>query len=272
MQQYLDLLNKIKNEGFQKEPARENMPTTKSIFGHEMRFNLQDGFPIITTKKVSFKNILGELLWFLKGDSNIKYLIDNNINIWNEDAYNYYVKKIKNTNHNNLYMPCNSELGIRGSDQPDSYSLFTFDEFVSIIKNKSVINLIMDYSASDYMIGDTGNSYPVLWRSWGDKSSIDQIKNVIENIIKNPFSRRHIVTAWNPDVIESGETALPPCHAMFQFNCRPLNLDERLQYWDKNIFTIKTTKPSLQDLEINSIPKYELSCKLYQRSADLFLG
>ena len=95
MKQYHDLLSAILEHGTNKKPARSNMPGTRSLFGYQMRFNLQEGFPMLTTKKLSFKNIVIELLWFLNGDTNIKYLVDNGCNIWNEDAYNYYIKLCK---------------------------------------------------------------------------------------------------------------------------------------------------------------------------------
>lgn len=173
MKQYHDLMRRVLNEGTKKEDRTGT--GTLSVFGHQMRFNLNEGFPLVTTKKCHMKSIIHELLWFLQGDSNIKYLKDNGVSIWNEWA----------------------------------------DEN-----------------------GNLGPVYGVQWRSWKthDGRTVDQIKNLIEMIKKNPDSRRLIVSAWN--VSDVDKMALPPCHTMFQFY----------------------------------VADNKLSCQLYQRSADIFLG
>ena len=184
MRQYLDLLQKILDDGVQK--GDRTGTGTKSIFGYQMRFNLSEGFPLITTKKVHLKSIIYELLWLISGDTNIKYLHDNKVSIWDEWA--------------------------DGN-------------------------------------GDLGPVYGAQWRNWNNEG-IDQIQDVIDSIKGNPNSRRHIVTAWNPSVlpderekdfsknVAAGKAALPPCHAFFQFY----------------------------------VADGRLSCQLYQRSADVFLG
>ncbi|MBN3860033.1 thymidylate synthase [Neisseriaceae bacterium PsAf] len=173
MQVYLDLLDKILTQGVDKSDRTGT--GTRSIFGHQMLFDLQQGFPVLTTKKLHLRSIIYELLWFLKGDTNVKYLQDNKVSIWDEWA----------------------------------------DED-----------------------GELGPVYGYQWRSWPtyDGGSIDQIKQVIETIKTNPDSRRMIVSAWNPALID--QMALPPCHALFQFY----------------------------------VADNKLSCQLYQRSADVFLG
>ena len=173
MKQYLDLMQKVLNEG-QKKSDRTGTGTL-SIFGHQMEFNLSDGFPLVTTKKVHLKSIVHELIWFLQGSTNISYLKENGVSIWDEWA----------------------------------------DEK-----------------------GDLGPVYGAQWRSWpdGNNGTIDQIQNLIQGIKTNPDSRRHIVSAWNPALVD--EMALPPCHSLFQFY----------------------------------VANEELSCQLYQRSADIFLG
>ena len=183
MQQYLDLLRKVKNSGdFKKDRTGTG---TISMFGYQMRFDLSKGFPMVTTKKLHLKSIIYELLWFLKGDTNISYLKENGVRIWNEWA------------------------------------------------NEK---------------GDLGPIYGFQWRNWNNQG-IDQIKGVINSLKTNPNSRRLLVTAWNPSVlpdnshsfsqnIQNGKAALPPCHAFFQFY----------------------------------VSNSKLSCQLYQRSADVFLG
>ena len=173
MKQYLDLLRKVMDEGVVK--GDRTGTGTKSIFGHQMRFDLQQGFPLLTTKKVHLKSIIYELLWFISGSTNIKYLNDHNVTIWDEWA------------------------------DPD---------------------------------GNLGPVYGHQWRNWPapDGRSIDQLAAVVEQLKKNPDSRRHIVSAWNPAEVD--KMALPPCHTMFQFY----------------------------------VADGRLSCQLYQRSADVFLG
>ena len=173
MKAYHELMQKILDEGTRKEDRTGT--GTLSIFGHQMRFDLNEGFPLVTTKKCHLRSIIIELLWFLKGDTNIKYLKDNKVSIWDEWADNN---------------------------------------------------------------GDLGPVYGEQWRSWktADGKTIDQISKVIDSIKNNPDSRRHLVVAYNPGVVD--DMALPPCHSFFQFY----------------------------------VADGKLSCQLYQRSADVFLG
>lgn len=251
MQQYLDLLKAIKDKGTYKPAARANMPGTQSLFGYQFRHNLADGFPLLTTKKISFKNIVVELLWFLRGDTNIKYLVDRGCNIWNEDAYNFYLKQIGK------------------KDGKYDIEPMSFDMFVERIKDDR------NYEKSrvegpNYRLGDCGYQYGKVWRKWkgdfhalGDASFFDehdQISNVINSLRNNPESRRHIVSAVDP--AHDNDLALYWCHSMFQFNCRPISYSDKLQL-------------PLPDKGINSFdfkPKYYLDCNLYQRSGDSFLG
>ena len=183
MKQYLDLVRHVLENG--EEKGDRTGTGTKSVFGYQMRFDLSKGFPMVTTKKLHLKSIIYELLWFLKGGTNIDYLKENGVNIWNAWAD----------------------------------------------KN-----------------GDLGPVYGFQWRNWNN-DGIDQIKILVKDLVKNPNSRRHLISAWNPSVlpdtsksfesnVANGKAALPPCHAFFQFY----------------------------------VSNEKLSCQLYQRSADVFLG
>lgn len=265
MKQYLDLLRKIKDEGYYSPPARENMPGTLSLFGEQMRFDLSEKFPLATTKKVSFKNIVVELLFFLRGDTNIKYLVDRGCNIWNSDGYGYYLKKCKEQNLDRT---------------------ISFELFVDYIKNaKNLHELTLDSLKNqmndcplipkNYVLGDLGMQYGKLWR---DIEGIDQIKELISGLKNNPFSRRHIVSAWNVPTLN--DMALNACHTLYQFNCRLLTYEERIKIWiekrspDQDIIDDieeNNTKVEIDSYNLN-IPKYHLDCQLYQRSCDYFLG
>ena len=199
MKQYLDLCRYILENG---ETRMDRTQTgTKSCFGYQMRMDLREGFPLLTTKKVFFRGIAEELLWFISGNTNIQPLVQKNVRIWNEWPYEKYKKS-------------------------DDYQNEMMEEFIEKIKND-------DEFALKY--GDLG---PVYGKQWRDFFGVDQLKELIEGLKENPFSRRHIISAWNP--AQLNEMALPPCHAFMQFY-------------------------------VSSDQKY-LSCQLYQRSADVFLG
>ena len=208
MKQYLDLLTRIKTEGAVKTDRTGT--GTKSVFGHQMRFDLSQGFPLLTTKKVFLKGIIHELLWFLNGDTNIKYLVDNGVHIWDNDAYRYY-----------------NELCFKAGVLP-----VTMEEFLRAAQEG------IDSPIDGYKFGDLNHVYGYQWRSWPrpNGEAIDQIKQAVDLIKNNPDSRRIIVSAWNVADVE--KMALPPCHTLFQFY----------------------------------VADGKLSCMLYQRSADTFLG
>lgn len=286
MQKYLELLRAIETNGTEKPAARENMPSTQSLFGYQIRHNLADGFPLLTTKKMSFKSILTELLWFLKGDTNIKYLVDKGVNIWNEDAYNFYKKRC-------VPHPVREA---EGSDRryfnysSGKQELFTFDEFVNIIKTedvKSIQHFFGPFATESmkYKFGDCGFQYGKVWRNWEYQfeSSIDihdfevdQISKLIKGLRENPESRRHIVTSIDP--AHDDELALYWCHCLMQFNCRPLTDIERSHYavdnniMHRNELMFEQNQTLNEQLNENNIPKYYLDCQLYQRSCDVFLG
>jgi thymidylate synthase len=202
MQAYLDLLKKILDEGVEKKDRTGT--GTKSIFGYQMRFNLEEGFPLLTTKKLHTKSIIHELLWFLQGDTNIEYLAKNGVRIWDDWPFASYQK----------------------SAEYNGESIKEFSERVA--------------TDSEFAkkFGNLGPVYGYQWRSWPapNGQAIDQISELITQLKKNPDSRRHIISAWNVPYIN--EMALPPCHCLFQFY----------------------------------VADNKLSCLLYQRSADTFLG
>ena len=210
MKQYLDLLKLIKETGTKKEDRTGT--GTISIFGHQMRFDLQEGFPLMTTKKVNLDSIIHELLWFIKGETNIRYLVKNGVNIWNDWPFQSWLNQ---------------------TGQSEKYTMHS-KEWKNMMKT-FVDNVIKDEDfASQY--GDLG---PVYGKQWRDFEGVDQLNNVIEDIKKSPDSRRLIVSAWNPkDIPVMIKSGLPPCHTLFQFY----------------------------------VSKGKLSCQLYQRSADVFLG
>ncbi len=198
MKQYLDLLQHILDKG-KKRHNRTGVDTI-STFGYQTRYDISESFPLLTTKKVFYKSMIYELLWFIKGDTNIKYLVDHNCNIWNEWPYEIYKKSPD----------------FQGED---------LKQFVEKIRNDA------EFAKKH------GNLGPVYGKQWRDSYGFDQLQNVVDQIKNNPDSRRLIVCAWNPSQVCN--MALPPCHALFQF------------YVEDG--------------------KY-LSCQLYQRSADAFLG
>ncbi|SEP59701.1 thymidylate synthase [Ignavigranum ruoffiae] len=223
MQAYLDLVEKVLNEGHRKDD-RTGVGTL-SLFGYQMRFDLNQGFPLLTTKRVPFSLVKSELLWFLRGDSNIRYLLEHQNHIWDEWAFEKYVAS------EDYRGPDMTDFGLRAEQDPKFKKVY--QEEMSKFQQK----VLADQKFAE-KYGDLGRVYGRQWRSWQkrDGQTIDQISQVIENIRNHPDSRRLIVSAWNPEDVP--DMALPPCHTLFQFY--------------------------VQD--------QKLSCQLYQRSADIFLG
>ena len=244
--QYQILLQSILDYGVEKSDRTGT--GTKSIFGYTIRHRMSDGFPILTTKKVSFKNIVVELLWFLRGDTNIKYLLDNGCNIWTGDAYKSYREA-----------------------RPNDRDAYTIEEFIEQIKTNP------DFAAR---YGELGPIYGKQWRSWvsdkdmdyGTETSVDQIANLINDLKTNPDSRRLMVSAWN--VSELGEMVLPPCHYGFQVYTRELSKDERYKVLEDRPMRDKRTIGigNIDPLELNNIPTRAISLMWNQRSVDTFLG
>ncbi|KIL47990.1 thymidylate synthase [Jeotgalibacillus campisalis] len=223
MRQYLDLLQHVLESGTVKNDRTGT--GTISSFGHQMKFDLSEGFPIITTKKIPFGLIKSELLWFLKGDTNINYLLKHNNHIWDEWAFKKWVESDQYDG------PDMTNFGLR-VQQDDEFKM-VYEKQMNFFRKA-----ILEDPDFAEKFGDLGNVYGKQWREWRKSTgeTIDQIKEVIDTIKHNPDSRRHIVTAWNPEDVPA--MALPPCHTLFQFY----------------------------------VADGKLSCQLYQRSGDLFLG
>ncbi|OGM14489.1 thymidylate synthase [Candidatus Woesebacteria bacterium RIFCSPLOWO2_01_FULL_39_23] len=205
---YLNLLQDILDNGVVEKSERTGTGT-KKVFGRQLRFDLSQGFPLLTTKKMFMKGVIYELLWFISGNSNIRYLVKNDVNIWNEWPYQNYLKA-------------------KGLEK----RYLTYTKKWQKEKERFIQKIITDEKFAE-KYGDCGPFYGVQWRNF---SGVDQLSRVVSEIKKNPASRRLIVNAWNAPLIS--RMALPPCHVMYQFQ----------------------------------VSKEKLSCMMYQRSVDTFLG
>jgi len=212
--QYLNLLKDIIKNG-QRKNVHNVAVSTRNVFGRQIRFDLSKGFPLLTTKKVFFRGILHELLWFIRGDSNIKYLVDNGVHIWDEWGYKNYLEKI-----------------VKNKQKP-----LSVEEYLEKIKTDAKFAKVY---------GELGPVYGSQWRKWktSDGRVVDQLQWAIAGLKKKPERRHYIISAWNPEFIyemaasKEAAQALPPCHTFFQFY----------------------------------VADGKMSCQLYQRSADMFLG
>ena len=269
--QYTNLLQDILDNGVVK--GDRTGTGTVSVFGRQIRHKMSEGFPLLTTKKMPFKTIVTELLWFLRGDTNIKYLVDNNCHIWDGDTYKNYCKEYWNLS----FLQDKIEYGssFYNHDTEDyTFEELTQEEFINKIKTD-------DEFAKKW--GELGPIYGKQWRKWVGKSKtsngsisatdtfgyIDQIQNLINDLKTNPDSRRLMVNAWN--VGELDQMVLPPCHYGFQVYTRELSLEERATIWNNthnpagNIYTHN-------QYDENDIPARAISLMWNQRSVDTFLG
>jgi thymidylate synthase len=271
---YQALLQDILDNGVEKKDRTGT--GTLSIFGWQIRHKMSEGFPLLTTKKMAWKTMVTELLWFLRGDTNIKYLVDNNCHIWDGDAWKNYCN---NCNEDEWMKEIILDLPFHNK----SYGLYSQEEFINRIKTD-------DEFAKKW--GSLGKIYGAQWRSWdikpnietksyihkgethftfdiNERQPIDQIANLISELKTNPDSRRLMVNAWN--VGELSEMVLPPCHYGFQVYTRELSLEERATIWNNthnpvgNIYTHN-------QYDENDIPTRAISLMWNQRSVDTFLG
>ena len=256
---YHQLLEKITTDGYTYEDPNRKGVNRLEIPSYTFRHEFKDGFPAISTKKLHYKNVVTELIWFLRGDTNIKYLVDNSCNIWNKDAYNYYLK-ISN---------------FKGNE----FTLMTFEDFVNTIKTCNILDLQNWWSTKayrlDYTLGDLGPVYGHQWRKFKGLESenipgttlkarktifIDQIQRLITNLKEKPLATDHIVNSWNVGDLQ--DMALPPCHYGFQIVVRPLN-------------KIKCDCSESAAIYCGSkcqISQYGFEIHFQMRSVDVFLG
>jgi thymidylate synthase len=241
--QYQNLIHEILNNGVIK--SDRTGAGTKSIFGATIRHSMADGkFPLLTTKKMHWPSIVTELLWFLRGDTNIKYLVDNGCNIWNGDCYKAYLLQCAHTIEDNIDPP-------------------TEAEFIAQIKAS-------DDFAKQW--GDLGPIYGKQWRGSKNPGSLDQIVQLICDIVRIPDSRRLLVNAYNVNEVE--EMVLPPCHYAFQIYTRDLTVNERIALFNKKWDSLNDVSDDVSEntLYLNNIPTKAISLLWTQRSCDVFLG
>lgn len=238
---YKDLISNILDRGYRYEdPNRKGVVRTE-IPSYTLRHNFSDGFPAISLKKLAWKSVVTELIWFLKGDTNIKYLVDNGCNIWNKDAYNYYLKKN------------NTEL-----------EAMTREKFIETIKTSSYEELKNWFK--DYTLGDLGKVYGYFWRNY---DGFDQIQDIIDKMINTPMSSEIIVTSRNPN--DKDSQALPCCHFNWNIVMRPLTLEERESLCSELGATWNL--PFVEEIANKwNVPKYGFELHWKQRSVDAFLG
>lgn len=276
-EQYLNLVNEILEKGVEKDTRAGK---TLSIFGKQLRFNLKEGLPMLTTKKMFAKGVIHELLWFLKGDTNIKYLVDNGVHIWDDDAYRYYLTLVDKHNEATQTEPEYDWF------KRTAITKLSKEEFIEKVKEGAKAWIIVDKKAYimsslpnafeyEYQFGDLGPVYGHQWRNW---NGIDQVKELIGKLRNNPDDRRLMISAWNVAAIP--DMALPPCHYSCQFYTKEMTFKERKQWAIDNKIKFEHydcySNPSDEEIvemfDKAGVPKRKLSCMWNQRSVDCGLG
>jgi thymidylate synthase len=273
--QYTDLLQDILENGVTKQDRTGT--GIISVFGRQIRHNMKDGFPLLTTKKMPFKTIATELLWFLRGDTNIKFLVNNGCHIWDGDAYKRYQTETM-FNSDNKWLNELDGINLGTGEKGEVYRQFIPEEFINKIKTDAEF-------AKKW--GELGPIYGKQWRQWVgyeqntkidgvySEYAIDQIQNLINDLKTNPDSRRLMVNAWN--VGELDQMVLPPCHYGFQVYTRELSIKERLEHFEE-FFDCTPNSENMNEHEIHielsksNIPTRAISLMWNQRSVDTFLG
>jgi len=240
--QYLELITDILNNGSIKE--NRTGVNTISLFGRQIRHDMSTGFPILTTKKIAWEKIITELLWFLRGESNIQSLVKDNNYIWVGDAYKNYKNNVIN------------------KTPMSNYDILGKEDFIDMIKNN-------DEFANVW--GEMGPIYGKQWRNWGSNNeNIDQIKNLINDLIENPDSRRLMLSAWS--VSELNDMVLPPCHYGFQLYTTKLSHKERISLFNRNNNFNSEESITEEQMNVMNIPSRKISLMWNQRSVDVPLG
>lgn len=276
-EQYLNLVNEILEKGVEKDTRAGK---TLSLFGKQLRFNLKEGLPMLTTKKMFAKGVIHELLWFLKGDTNIKYLVDNGVHIWDDDAYRYYLTLVDKHNEATQTEPEYDWF------KRTAITKLSKEEFIEKVKEGAKAWIIVDKKAYimsslpnafeyEYQFGDLGPVYGHQWRNW---NGIDQVKELIGKLRNNPDDRRLMISAWNVAAIP--DMALPPCHYSCQFYTKEMTFKERKQWAIDNKIKFEHydcySNPSDEEIvemfDKAGVPQRKLSCMWNQRSVDCGLG
>lgn len=260
-EQYIEILDSILDYGVNKETRSGKVIST---FGQTARFNLNEGLPILTIKKVFLRGIIRELLWFISGDTNMRTLLVNGVNIWNDDAERYFHELLDKHN----------EADRRYNKSRNQYQKPSTEEFLDSVRERKELTFRFEkyYTECDnndvrkYVFGDLGPVYGKNWRRFG-VNFVDQVKILINKLKNTPNDRRLLITGYNPDDVDTA--ALPPCHLLYQFYTKPMTAFERALW-----YKCRTGKENASEDELNAngVPSLKLSCMLYCRSQDFLLG